>query len=370
MINNDKTWTPIQIASLFNTFINGKAKGRNHLTEVDEGGIAYIGATNRNDGVMCFVAEDSTTGKLIQEGNCIGFIRNGDGAAGYAIYRGSDFISTSDVIYGYGDWINKGTGLFFVVSQDKIKPKYSHGHKRSPERLARDFVMLPVNDSGKPDYQYMECYIRALQDKLLKNYKEYLSNQLTELGMHVDLIPLNEKEWAKFHAFGENGLFSISATQSSIDGIKIQDDGKYIIPYITRSALNNGAAKYVSPLNMLNGYDRGGCITVGLDTQTAFWQPYDFVTGQNIQVISSAKLNKYVALFLLPLLKNQMNAKFNWGGNGATLGRMQQLEILLPVDNFGTPDYAYMEQYAKNKMIQKYNQYLDFINRSQKCRQW
>lgn len=121
---------------------------------------------------------------------------------------------------------------------------------------------------------------------------------------------------------------------------------------------------------MLNGYDRGGCITVGLDTQTAFWQPYDFVTGQNIQVISSAKLNKYVALFLLPLLRNQMNAKFNWGGNGATLGRMQQLEILLPVDNFGNPDYAYMEQYAKNKMIQKYNQYLDFINRSQKCRQW
>lgn len=365
MINKAKIWKPIQIASLFNAFINGKAKGRNHLTEIEEGGIAYIGATNRNDGVMCFVAENSSTSKLLQEGNCIGFIRNGDGAAGFAIYRDSAFISTSDVIYGYGDWINEETGLFFVASQDKIKPKYSHGHKRSPERLARDYIMLPVDDSGNPDYQYMAEYVNTLQNKLLERYKSYLTEQLIELGKPVELMPLLKKKWANFSAFNEKGLFNINATNSSIDGIKIVDDGVYEIPYVTRSALNNGISKYVSPKNMLNGYDKGDNITVGLDTQTAFWQPHDFVTGQNIQVITGKQLNKYVALFLLPLLKKQMEAKFNWGGNGATLTRMKRLEIMLPIDESGDPDYEYMEQYAKNMMIQKYQQYLNFIDSKQ-----
>lgn len=362
MINKEKEWQPIPISSLFNELANGKAKGRNHLVEVEQNGIAYIGATNRNAGVMCFIEENSTSEKLLQKGNCIGFIRNGDGAAGYAIYRESAFVSTSDVIFGYGDWVNKETGLFFVVSQDKIKPKYSHGHKRSPERLAHDLVMLPIEESGNPDFQYMKDYISDLKDKLLERYKTYLTNQLAELGPPVELVALNKKNWIKYTAFGAGGLFTIAATKSSIDGIKIIDDGEYKIPYITRSSLNNGIAKFVSSKNMQRGYDKGGCIIIGLDTQTAFWQPHDFVTGQNIQVISGRSLNKYVALFLIPLLKKQMDAKFNWGGNGATLSRMKRLEIMLPANDIDNPDYAYMEQYAKNIIIKKYKQYLNFIN--------
>ncbi|WP_368103219.1 hypothetical protein [Bifidobacterium pseudocatenulatum] len=41
---------------------------------------------------------------MILEGNCIGFIKNGDGSAGFAIYKAEQFISTSDVLYdGYAD---------------------------------------------------------------------------------------------------------------------------------------------------------------------------------------------------------------------------------------------------------------------------
>lgn len=58
-----------------------------------------------------------------------------------------------------------------------------------------------------------------------------------------------------------------------------------------------------------------------------------------------------------------MTAKFNWGGNGATLGRMKRLEIMLPVTDAGMPDYKYMEQYTKNMMLKKYEQYLAFIDR-------
>jgi hypothetical protein len=34
---------------------------------------------------------------------------------------------------------------------------------------------------------------------------------------------------------------------------------------------------------------------------------------------------------------------------------------MLPVTDSGEPDYAYMEQYAKNMMLHKYQQYLMFL---------
>lgn len=95
---------------------------------------------------------------------------------------------------------------------------------------------------------------------------------------------------------------------------------------------------------------------MGLDTQTVFYQPKPFYTGQNIQVFENENLNKYSALFVIPLIKKQIQ-KFNWGGNGATLGRLKQTRLMLPVKN-GEPDYEYMEKYTKNSIARKYMHYL------------
>lgn len=169
---DEKEWKPFSIVDLFSSIIPGKGKGLNHLKKVCADGVNYIGATNRNNGVLCYVEEDTYSRPMILEGNCIGFIKNGDGSAGFAIYKAEQFISTSDVLYGYADWLNKFTGLFFVVAQDKIEHKYSHGYKRNKEHLAGDKVMLPVTDSGEPDYKYMEQYSKNM---MLRKYQQYLT---------------------------------------------------------------------------------------------------------------------------------------------------------------------------------------------------
>lgn len=169
---NEKKWAPFFITSLFSSIVPGKGKGLNHLNKVPDGGINYIGATNRNNGVLCYVEENDRSRSMILDGNCIGFIKNGDGSAGFAIYKAEPFISTSDVLYGYAEWLNKFTGLFFVVAQDMIEHKYSHGYKRNKEHLASDKVMLPTNEKGEPDYKYMEQYSKNM---MLKKYKQYLA---------------------------------------------------------------------------------------------------------------------------------------------------------------------------------------------------
>lgn len=173
---------------------------------------------------------------------------------------------------------------------------------------------------------------------------------------------LNEKTWAQLSAFGDDAPLCIKTTDSSIDGVRLIDDDEKSVPYVTRSDSNNGLARFVSSKNYEFGSDDGGCITVGLDTQTAFYQPHKFVTGQNIQVITGESLNEDVAQFMVPILRQQMTAKFNWGGNGATLGRMKRLTVMLPVTDSGEPDYAYMAEYAQQKrdaMLAKYRAYVE-----------
>lgn len=173
---------------------------------------------------------------------------------------------------------------------------------------------------------------------------------------------LDEKTWKQLSAFGDGAPLHIETTNSSIDGIRLIDDGEKSVPYITRSDANNGLARFVSAKNYEFGSDDGGCITVGLDTQTAFYQPHKFVTGQNVQVITGENISEDVAQFMVPILRQQMTAKFNWGGNGATLGRMKRLTVMLPVTDSGEPDYEYMAEYTQQKrdtMLAKYRVYVE-----------
>jgi hypothetical protein len=52
-------------------------------------------------------------------------------------------------------------------------------------------------------------------------------------------------------------------------------------------------------------------ITIGLDTQTVFYQKSDFYTGQNINIIRHKKLeNMYVALFVIGAIKGLIKSMF------------------------------------------------------------
>lgn len=178
------------------------------------------------------------------------------------------------------------------------------------------------------------------------------------------MLSLQDRNWGQFRAFGPEGLFDIHTTSSSIDSIRLIEGGNTALPYVTRTDKNNGIARFVSDKNSSFGIDKAGTITVGLDTQTAFWQPHDYVTGQNIQVVSADVLtNPHVAAFVIPLLKMQMKAKFNWGGNGATLSRMKTLRIMLPTDMLGEPDWKFMGDYVREREAAQVERCREFLTK-------
>ena len=353
---SEKEWGEFYIGDLFSV---SRPKARNKDDYI-YGDVPFVASGAVNNGVMkCCKGKEN---EVLDAGNCL-TVSPVDGST---FYQPMDFLGRggagSSILMLRSDSIQPDFGQFIARAVQQTCSKYSYGNMGNKDSINRERVMLPVDDKGKPDYAYMTLYSTEVRGGMLMRYKNFIAGQLSQLE-HKDIPALDEKEWKKFKAFGDDGILDIATTSSSIDGIRLKDGQTKTLPYVTRTDNSNGIARFVSSDNLSYGYDDAGCITVGLDTQTAFWQPHDFVTGQNIQIISGKRLNQYLAQFIVPLLRSQMTAKFNWGGNGATLGRMKRLEIMLPVTDAGMPDYKYMEQYTKNMMLKKYEQYLAFIDR-------
>ncbi|WP_426461054.1 restriction endonuclease subunit S [Mycoplasma hafezii] len=180
------------------------------------------------------------------------------------------------------------------------------------------------------------------------------------MSLSVSPEVLTNVKWSEFSIGGENGVFVIESTNSGIDKNKLNSKSGNI-PYITRSNVNNGINLFITE-NQDKKYkiNKGNCITIGLDTQTVFYQEHDFFTGQNIQILTNENLNKNNSMFLTILLKKQIE-KLNWGGNGATLSRLNRTKIILPIDEQGNPNWLYMENFVKNIENKKISEIIKYL---------
>lgn len=154
-------------------------------------------------------------------------------------------------------------------------------------------------------------------------------------------LKLTDREWREF-VFGE--LFDISSTKSSIDKKRLTGiHGNN--PYITRSENNNGIDSFIDEQAYFS-MNEANAITIGLDTQTVFYQSFPFYTGQNIQIIRHPQLNKHNALFVIRAIKILVQ-KFSWGSYGATLTRLRRGKLFLPVNISQQPDWVFMGVYMR-----------------------
>ena len=123
-------------------------------------------------------------------------------------------------------------------------------------------------------------------------------------------------------------------------------------PYITRTAVNNGVQSHAA-LDESNRKKchKGGAITIGAEGFTAFYQPHDFLTGNNITILRNADMSTHSALFVCCILNLAMKGRYNYGFSAST-GRLSNLEIRLPAKDSGeadaTPDWEFMDGYIKS----------------------
>lgn len=241
-----------------------------------------------------------------------------------------------------------GVLQFIARCIEANKDRYSYSYTANSTRLGEQSLMLPLTVSGELNTAFMESEIARIENETLAYATRLLQERYDDLVTTVTLRggELEDREWADFFIGGSSGIFSIKSTTSGIDKNKIVDV-MGLVPYVTRTESSNGIHSFIGA-KQDDKYkpDAGNVVTIGLDTQTVFYQVKPFYTGQNIQVLSHPEINRYNAMFIIPLLKKQI-AKFNWGGNGATLGRLNKTRILLPITSSSNPDWDAMSDYAQ-----------------------
>ena len=60
--------------------------------------------------------------------------------------------------------------LFMKVAILQQKSKFGYLYKFNSERMANTGVMLPVDESGNPDYTFMEQYVKRVEETIKLQY--------------------------------------------------------------------------------------------------------------------------------------------------------------------------------------------------------
>ena len=115
-----------------------------------------------NNGVTHFISNTNET----QEAGCISVNRNG--SVGYAFYHPYEALYSNDCRKIRPRVNNEFVAMFLVNQITAQRGKYSYGYKMGTARLMRQKIMLPVNDSGSPDWQFMEDFIKYHKSALIK----------------------------------------------------------------------------------------------------------------------------------------------------------------------------------------------------------
>jgi len=152
---NDRKWEWFEIGDrrLFQI-----EKGK-RLTKADmiDGDIPYIGAIDSNNGVSAFISND----RYLHDANTITVSYNGSIAEAY--YQDRPYWATDDVNVLYPMFsLNRYSALFLTTILHNEKYRFNYGRKWKKELMEKSKIKLPVDDSGNPDWQFMEDYIKSL----------------------------------------------------------------------------------------------------------------------------------------------------------------------------------------------------------------
>lgn len=347
---NDRKWRAFNVTDIFDHIQRGKRlKNADHIP----GNWPYVSSSALNNGVADWIkpTENSRVfGESISLAN--------SGSVGTAFYEPFDYVASDHITSFHLENGSKYIYLFMAACLEKQKHNFSFNREVNEARLKRLRIMLPVNDKGQPDYDFMSDYEQELLEKKKNYYLKYVHSVLAKLE-YVKIQPLSNLQWRTFRI---DDLFE-SVTRPPARSKNKYDEGD--IPFIASGASLNGSVKFCRP-HENEVPDASNCITVSPVDGSSFYQSTEFLGrgggGSSIIMLRSQRLNKYNGIFMARAINNT-TSKYQYG-HMATSDGIKRDRVLLPIDAQGQPDYDYMEQYVKNKMIQKYNHYLKYLNES------
>ncbi len=147
------------------------------------GKIPFLGATQYNNGITGFTTIENIrkwdkVGRMTQQGHekriykggCIAITNNG--SVGRAYYQPYDFTCSHDItpIYIKNHLLNRHIALFLIPLLEKSGTSFEYAKKWRPKRMRNSQIMLPVDKTGSPNWEYMEQVSRETETAIILRY--------------------------------------------------------------------------------------------------------------------------------------------------------------------------------------------------------
>jgi hypothetical protein len=295
------------------------------------GKIPFLGAVDNNNGVTEYytteeIESSSKTGKepnaaldkKLFSGHSVCVTNNG--SVGYAYYQEKPFTCSHDVnpLYRIDGEFNIYTGLFVASVILKDRYRWGYGRKWRPERMAKSTLLLPSTTKGKPDWEWMENFIKNKQCKPITTKIKKQQNRKFDLD-----------NWKEFYL---HKLFNITMG-NGIDVSKTTNfEPKY--NYVSRNSNYNGVVGFVDEISGETPCP-AGAMSVALGGSflgSCFIQKEPFYTAQNVAILKDkVPLSIHTKLFISALVRNECKVKYLAFGRELNSHIRRDFTIKLPV---------------------------------------
>ena len=211
--------------------------------------------------------------------------------------------------------------LYYCVCIKANRYRYSYGRQAN-----KTLSTLQI-----PSVDEIPNWVKAADLDVLKNFNKPFQKS--------ERAKIDSSKWKPYRY---DKLFQI---ERGLGPRKASLTGDGTTPFVTSIESNNGLTGYT----IEEPKHEGNVITVNRNGSVAeaFYQPEPFSTTEDVHVFNPKfNLNRYVAMFLVPLIRKEryrFNYARKWG-----LARMNESIICLPAQSDGEPDWKFMEGFIKS----------------------
>ena len=146
-------WGKFRLGNLFEVLGTKTTK----LAELQSFGIGqypYVTTQASNNGIAGFYDFYTETGNVLVIDSAV---------AGFCSYQENHFSASDHVEKLVPRFaMNRYIGLFIVTLINRERFRYTYGRKCNQEKISNTLIRLPVDETGEPDWMFMEQYMKSL----------------------------------------------------------------------------------------------------------------------------------------------------------------------------------------------------------------
>lgn len=324
-------WGEFRIKDLFELHLS---KGDNQANLLDEGNIPLVSSGLNINGISKFIREGDGKSELF-DGNILTV-----DMFGKAFYHEYNFFSVShgriNILIPKFE-ITKFIAIFIVAEIDKnFSNVFSYNRMCSQKRLRSSKILLPIDYKGRPNWQFMEDYVKQEMKVQSKKVASYYENKLMKLGF--DLLDL-EVEWKEFFftdIFKEIKRGKRLTKSNQIDGNT---------PYVSSTGINNGVDNFIGNDKKVRKYANNLSLANSGSVGSCFYHKYEYIASDHITALTSEYADEYVYKFMSTII-SRLEEKYSFNRE-INDKRISREKLFLPIEKNGKPHWEYMSNFIK-----------------------